>query len=85
MQLKVRIKVGSIFKVPDCKAPYDIAPPEPKNLERKGRADKTQYFLGRKNQVINFVLKKNLLIPQMERFYLFMSLWLGPKNYGEWS
>lgn len=39
MPLKVRIAVGRILKVPVCKAHYDIASPEPKNLERKCRAD----------------------------------------------
>lgn len=63
MELKVRIKVVSIFKVAVCKAPYDIAQSEPTNLEWKGRADKTQYFLGRRTQVISFVLTKTTTYP----------------------
>lgn len=41
MELKVRIKVVSIFKLAICKATYDIAPSEPTILEWKGREEKT--------------------------------------------
>lgn len=50
MQLKVRIKVGSIFKVPVCKGRYDIAPPEQKiQKEREGQT-KLSTFLVERNK-----------------------------------
>ena len=63
MQFKVQIKAGSTFKVEVYKTAFDIVPPEPKKLERKLKADKTQYFLGKKIEVISFDSTKNNTYP----------------------